>query len=312
MKFDIISIGSATIDIFVKSSSLKVKKDKSFSSNKSLSLDYGSKNEIDQSLICSGGGATNSAVAFSRLGLKSACLSLLGQDQLSSFVINDLKSYSVTDKLLIRPDKETTDFSVILVSPDGARSVLVNRGSTRLEDKHIVWSKLKSNWFYITSLEGNLDLLEQLIGHARENNISIALNPGSREIDQAKKLIPLLKYVNFLSLNKKEAQNLTGLKISNSNFYSKLKSFGSTHVAVTNGRRGAHLLTPDQHLFSPVASIDPVDETGAGDAFGATFVSALFYQQKPDIALHWAIKNSASVVSKLGAKPGLLNLKQLK
>lgn len=303
--FDVISIGSATVDILVKSAALKTSRGR-------IAVDLGTKNEIDHSLVCSGGGATNSAVAFARLGLKSACLSLLGQDPLSSFIINDLKTNSVSTNFLIRPDKEATDFSIVLVNSDGARSILVNRGSTRLESKQIPWSRLDSSWFYITSLEGNLTLLEQLIGYAQENSIKVALNPGSREIASPKKLIPLLKYVDFLSLNKTEAQTLISQKISAPNFYSKFQSFGPDYIAITNGRRGAHLLTSDHHLFSPVVDQKKVEETGAGDAFGSTFVAALFYRQSPETGLFWAIKNSASVVSHLGAKAGLLTLKQIK
>ena len=59
--FDVISIGGATIDIFAKSKQFTV-------DNNLLSLEYSAKAEISQSLICSGGGATNSAVSFSRLG----------------------------------------------------------------------------------------------------------------------------------------------------------------------------------------------------------------------------------------------------
>ena len=81
---DVISIGGATIDIFVKSRQFIV-------DNNLISLTHSSKNEIDKSLICSGGGATNSAVSFARLGLKSTCISLVGQDNLRSYIIDDLK-----------------------------------------------------------------------------------------------------------------------------------------------------------------------------------------------------------------------------
>lgn len=303
--FDVIFIGFVIVDIFVKFVVLKI-------SCGCIVVDFGIKNEIDYSFVCFGGGVINFVVVFVCFGLKFVCLSLLGQDPFSSFIINDLKTNSVSTNFLIRLDKEATDFSIVLVNSDGARSILVNRGSICLESKQIPWSRLDSSWFYITSLEGNLTLLEQLIGYAQENSIKVALNPGSREIANPKKLIPLLKYVDFLSLNKTEAQTLISQKISAPNFYSKFQSFGPDYIAITNGRRGAHLLTSDHHLFSPVVDQKTVEETGAGDAFGSTFVAALFYHQSPETGLFWAIKNSASVVSHLGAKAGLLTLKQIK
>jgi len=302
---DVISIGAATIDIFVKSPQFIV-------DNNLLSLEYSSKAEIDQSLICSGGGASNSAVSFSRLGLKSACLSLIGDDHLSNYIIDDLKKESVNTNLLIKNKNDTTDFSVILVAPDGGRSILTNRGSTRLEEKYLNWDKIpKAKWFYITSLEGNLDLLEKLIGFAKENNIKVALNPGNRELGQRKKLLPLLKLIDFLLLNKTESEELVGLDILDKNFWNKLISFSKATIAVTNGHNGAFVFADAKHFFSPIINIKPVDETGAGDSFGSTFVSALIYNNSIETALFWAIKNSASVVSALGAKPGLLTFKQI-
>ena len=303
---DVMSIGGATIDIFVKSKQFIV-------DNSLISLIHSSKNEIDKSLICSGGGATNSAVSFARLGLKSTCNSLVGQDNLRSYIIDDLKKEKINTKFLVEDKKENTDFSVILVAPDGGRSILTNRGKTRLEEKHFNWKKIpKSKWFYITSLEGNIDLLEQLIGYAKENNVKVSLNPGSRELLQGKKLLPLLKQTDFLLLNKSEAEILTSIDFTDQKFWEKLSSYSSGIIAVTNGRLGAFVVENGHHYFSPVINIKPIDETGAGDSFGSTFVAAQIYKFSTKDSLFWAIKNSASVVSSLGAKKGLLTLKQIK
>lgn len=287
--FDIISIGAATVDIFVKSDQFILDHDL-------IALKHSSKNEITQSLISSGGGATNSSVAFSRLGLQPACLALFGSDPLGQYVLKDLHNID----LLLPPQDETTDYSVILVAPDGGRSILTQRGPSRLEEKHLDFDKLQSKWLYITSLEGNLELLEKLIGYAVENNIKIALNPGNRELAHTKRLLPLLSHLDFLLLNKTESQFFTE---------SQLKI---PHItAVTYGREGAYIYTQGQKLFSPCLNATPVDETGAGDAFGSAFVAALAHKLTPEEALFWGVKNSASVVSALGAKPGLLTLSKI-
>jgi ribokinase len=303
---DVISIGAALVDIFVKSTQFIL-------ANDLLSLKDSSKNEINESLICSGGGATNSSVCFSHLGLKSACISLFGDDHLSGYIVDDLKQESVATDLLIKNKNDTTDFSIILVAKDGSRSILTNRGSTRLEEKYLNWSKIpKAKWFYITSLEGNLDLLEKLIGFAKENNIKVALNPGNRELLQRKKLLPLLKLIDILFLNSTEAQTLTDLEFDSPKFWDSLISISPKIISVTNGRAGAFVFADGKHYFSPIIKVKTVDETGAGDAFGSTFVSALIYDKSVQDALFWAVKNSASVVTTLGAKPGLLTLKEIK
>ncbi len=296
--FDVITVGAATADIFISSDTLQ-------ESRRFLSLKRSSKNEINRSLISSGGGATNAAVTFSRLGLKSAVVAKVGRDPLSDYVFADLKKEKINPNFIIRTPTENTDFSVIFVASDGSRSIMTQRGDSRLEGEDIPWTKLKTKALYVTSLEGNLSLLEELIGFAKENNMLIAFNPGSRELKQRRQLIPLLKYLDFLLLNRQEAQTLSGLPHQDSNFLSKLRQF-SPLVAITNGHLGARILTPQDSFFSPIVNTKPIDETGAGDAFGSAFFAALLYQKSLSEALSWAIKNSASVVSALGAKTGIL------
>jgi len=302
---DIISIGATTVDIFIKSDGFLVK-------DNLLSVEYASKNEISQSLICSGGGASNAAVSFSRLGLKTACISLIGESHLNNFIRRDFEENGLSLDYLSKDKKDTTDFSVILVAPDGGRSILTNRGKSGLTKKYIPWKTLKlAKWLYITSLEGNLDLLEQIIGFAKESNIKVSINPGSRELTQQKRLLPLLPLVDFLLLNQEEAETITQTDHDNSHFWDNIHRLNTPLVAVTNGREGAHILLDGKQFYSPIINTHPVDETGAGDSFGSAFVAALIHQKTPQEALFWGIKNSASVVSYLGAKTGLLTLKQI-
>jgi sugar/nucleoside kinase (ribokinase family) len=303
--YDIISIGGAVVDITVTSDQFILRPD-------ILGLAPSSKNEIKEGIIGAGGGAVNTSVSFSRLGLKSACCSLLGDDILSKIVRKSLSQNKVTRRFLIHYKKESTDYSVILVGPDGSRSVLTDRGKTHLESSQIKWRQLKkTKWLYITSLEGNISLIEKIIGYAYENQIGITLNPGRRELKSSRLLIPLLKYVDVLLLNKTESQDLTGLAFEDSRFWPKLLNMGAKICVVTNGRDGAYITTSVQKLYSPILNVVPVDELGAGDAFGSAFTAALIHGHDLQTALNWGIHNSASVVSYLGAQKGLLTLNQI-
>jgi ribokinase len=304
--YDLISIGAATVDIFVKSEVFNVQK-------KLLTLPASSKSEINQSLFCSGGGATNSSVAFSRLGLKTACISLIGESHLNNFIFDDLKKNQVDHQFIIQNKKDITDFSIVLVAPDGSRSIFTNRGKSGLEEKHFKWNKIKdTKWFYITSLEGNLDLFEQIIGFAHENNIKVSFNPGKRELSQKRKILQLIKMTDFLLLNREEAETIIDTSHNHSQFWNYLHQLKAPLIGVTNGRQGAHILVDGLQYYSPIINTHAVDETGAGDSFGSAFVAALIYGHDPKEALFWGVKNSASVVSALGAKTALLTLKQIK
>jgi sugar/nucleoside kinase (ribokinase family) len=303
--FDVISIGATTVDILVKPEEMVLEKEW-------LKIERSSKSEIGKWLICSGGGASNSAVAMRRLGLKSACVSQAGKDLLREYINRDLDEAKVDRTMMAVARKEGTDFSVILVSYEGSRSILVKRGKERLEERDIRWGKIKkTKWFYISSLEGNMDLLEKLIGAALENGIKVAVNPGNRELKQRGRLIPLLSQVDFLLLNKAEAEILTEKKMKEERFWKRLMSFGAKIIAVTNGRKGAHVIEREKHIFSPIINTKVMDETGAGDAFGSAVVAGLIYGKRIEEALEWGMKNSASVVRFLGAKEGLLKINKL-
>jgi 2-dehydro-3-deoxygluconokinase len=304
--FDVVSIGAATVDIFVKSPEIQFR-------NNSLTLSTSVKSEMSQGLICSGGGATNSASSFSRLGLKCTCVSLLGNDPLSLYVLKDLNKFQVDTDLLVRPENELTDYSVILIATDSNRSIVTNRGATHLESTQVKWDKItETDWFYITSLEGNIDLVETLIGFANEHSIKVSFNPGNRELSQSSRLIPLLSHLDFLLLNRVESEELIGIEMNQPNYWEKLLSLGSRIIAVTDGKNGAYVLTSTDKLYSPVINTRVVDETGAGDSFGSAFIGGLIHHLSLSDALFWGIKNSASVVSTLGSKPGLLNLQEIK
>jgi len=297
---DIISIGAGTVDVLIKSADLEVKKNK-------IVVPYHTKKEVDEGLITSGGGATNSSVGFARMGLKSGCVALVGEDNLAGYIKDDLKKEKV-ESMVIGEDGGMTDYSVILIGRDGGRTIFTNRGKTRLEEENIDWEKIKeTKWFYITSLEGNMELLEKLVGLAMEENIEIALNPGSRELKEQNRLRELLPQIDFLLLNREEAEFLMGREIEDEKFFEEIIKTKAKIVGITDGKEGSYLITATNKLFSPAINMKPIDETGAGDAFGSGVVGALFYEKKLDEALFWGAKNAGNVVGFIGAKKGLLN-----
>lgn len=304
--YDVITIGGATVDIYAMSDSLKIKND-------IFGVPISSKNEISSGFITCGGGATNAAVTFKKLGLKTACLTLIGDDYFHYYIKNSLKKEGIDRRLIIKDQKSTTDYSIILVNQDGRRSVLVNRGKYDLEEKHIPWKKIiNTKWFYISSLSGNVNLLEKIIGFAKENGIKVAINPGGREISKRNQLVNLLEHVDLLCLNKEEAEILCKKEFDNNQFWPTISSYKSKIIAITNGRDGAYIYKNEQIFYSPIIKVKTVDETGAGDAFGSAFTAGLIYEIDPKEALLWGIKNSASVVSYLGAKNKILSLKEIK
>src|SRR3989339_913936 len=86
--FDVVTIGSAVLDVFLKSSQFHLV---STNGNLSLCEAFNEKIDVDDAVISSGGGGTNTAVGLSRLGLKTACISEVGNDFAAKVIEQDLK-----------------------------------------------------------------------------------------------------------------------------------------------------------------------------------------------------------------------------
>ena len=317
-KFDIITIGSATRDIFMKSEQFKIVEDKSFATGQGECFALGSKIEIKDIVFASGGGGTNTAVTFARQGLKTACVGAIGDDFNGKDILDELSREGVSvDHFQINKDGHTA-YSVILVHESGERTILSYKGEGQNFDvKKIPFDKFKTKWLFLDSLGGHYDLLETAVNWAVKNGVKLATDPGGKELDHGlEKLRPLLKHFSIVKMNQEEAAKLTGIDYKNESEIFKfmdeivdgifLMSKGPDGVVASDGKNIYRAGVPD----SPV-----VERTGAGDAFASGFVSQILtatsnkrQATSDDIvkAIQFATANASSVVAQYGAKAGIL------
>jgi len=86
-----------------------------------------------------------------------------------------------------------------------------------------------------------------------------------------------------------------------------IKKLGPKMVIVTEGAEGAGFYNGKEFLYIKPHRVKVVEVTGAGDAFGASFVAGLI--RKPNnvrFALKLALINAESVIRRHGAHAGLL------
>lgn len=305
--YDVISVGSAILDVFIKSPDLQLLKTKEVFTGEAIMVPYGAKCEVEKLVIASGGGGTNTAVGFSRLGLKAAVLARCGWDYAGKMVRREIIKEGVGDDLLIQAENEETDYSTILIGPDGRSTIFVYRGVNRLDLAAIDFEKLKTGWFCISGLEGNIELLEKLIGFAAKKNIKVAVNPGRREIERGSELISVIKNVDALVVNQEEASRLTQTDFFDPKLFTKTALISKGIVVVTKGAGGAYLYNQDDRLLtSDGFEVEMVDSVGAGDGFTCGFIAGLVRGWDLEKALKLGIANGASVVTEIGAKTGLI------
>ena len=306
---DIISIGSATKDVFLISKGFKIIKSRQFKTGYGECFAYGAKVELGDIHFDTGGGATNSACTFKNLGLQCGLITRIGNDTTGEEIYNSLKKKGIDVSNVITDKSEKTAYSTILLTIDGERTILVYRGvSDNFIAKDFKSAELKAKWIYLTSLGGNLKALKTIFKIARENNIKIAWNPGSAELALPKlEIKKLIKQTELLLLNRDEAASLINRPVSSLvQIIRGVNELGANYWAISDGSNGAYVSDLRSIYFAPALKINVVNATGAGDAFGSGLVTGMIKKLSLKESLKLGILNAAGTISQMGAKHGLL------
>lgn len=312
--YDVITIGAAVLDIFMKSDKFKVISSKNVPGGIAMCEVYGGKMEVEEVVMVSGGGATNCAVSFAKKDLKTAVVAEMGNDPQSLFIHRDLEEAGVETRFLVQEQGETTAVSVVLIAQDGGRSIMVHRGAAAMLTKHdLPLSELETRWIHITSLGGNMKLLKTILEWAKEKRVRVSLNPGMKEIEQREKLVTLLGYVEILFVNRDEAKSLWGIDYTDEALWKSSQSLPGAHMSVvTDGARGGKVSENGRVYFFAGEKVKKVvDTTGAGDGFASGMVTGMLYGKNYEQAVKWGVKNATAILKHVGAKKGLLTLSQI-
>ena len=331
--FDVITIGSATMDVFVESDDANIvsvcKKDKK---TEFMSYPYGAKLEITDFDSQVGGGGVNTAVNFANLGLKTGAIFKVGHDIYSKGIFKSFENKTVDLSNVIQRDDVSTGFSIILTSFEGDRTVLAHRGANALIQKsEINFDAIKnSKLLYIAPLNGDSNkVLDDIVNFAKENGTFVCFNAGKTSIKKGfNYLKKIIETAQIVVMNKDEASMATGIQIRPDTrdekfsdmlihpdleaMFKKLKVCDYQVIVITDGGNGAYAFDGKNYYHCPIFDGPVVSTLGAGDAFASTFCAALQRTNRNlGKSLMYASVNSAGVVSKFGATQGLLTFEQI-
>jgi len=309
--YDVIVIGSNTIDAFVytdKNESISIKNiqgEETF-----ISYPLGSKLLINELDFYTGGGGTNVSVCLSRMGLKTAYIGKIGNDNNGKVILEELKKEKIDflGEISSLPN-DKTGYSVVLDSIEHNRTILTFRGANdTLNFSKINLGKLQTKWFYFaTMIDKSFETLEKIADYANKNNIKIIFNPDNALCEKGAGFLKnILQNTEILVLNNEETSLLVGKNNPVINL-KKLRNLGPKIVIITDGKNPINCIDFDNnHYVIYPLDIKVVETTGAGDSFSSTFLAGLFKENDIEFALKLAIINSHSVLKYKGAKNKLL------
>ncbi len=306
-KYDFVAIGDIVTDAFIRLTDAHVhsKLDRVASE---LCVRFGDKVPYESvQVIPAVGNCANAAVSASRLGLSSALMSTVGDDQNGKDCLDALRKNRVSTDYMKRNSEFPTNYHYVLWY-DVERTILVKHAPF----PHSLPKNMKApKWIYLTSLgENSAEFHKEIAEYVKSHKeTKLAFQPGTFQIKLGTdKLRDIYLVTEIFFCNVEEAQRiLNSTETDKLKLMSMLHDLGPKIVVMTDGINGAYVREESgTNWFMPVYPHSPVERTGAGDAFASTFVSALISGKTVEEALMWAPINAMSVTQKVGAQEGLL------
>jgi len=311
-QIDILAIGDTTTDAFIRLQDAHVNC-KINTNDCEICMPFGDKIPFEYvKVVKAVGNAANAAVSGARLGLRSALLSDLGDDQGGKDDLAELQKNGVITKFIKVHKNKPSNYHFVLWY-DVDRTILVKHTDYDYRLPEFPAPK----WIYLTSLASttynyHIEIADYLEKHPE---VKMAFQPGTFQMELGfEKLGRIYKRTDFLIVNVEEAQRMLKTKTRDIKPLLKaLADYGPKTVAITDNTNGAYLFDGEHYYHVPMYP-DPrpaFERTGCGDAWASTFVTALCLGHSPLEALIWAPVNPMSVAQFVGAQEGLLTRDQL-
>jgi len=225
-----------------------------------------------------GGAPANVACAIAKLGGLSKFIGCVGQDQFGMFLLNVLEENHV-DVSLAQKSKTFTTIAFVSIAENGERDFVFSRGA----DKNLKYDSSVKKGFntHILHLGAATALLggdlEKAYGRyffdALTQNAFISFDPNFRgdlwkneEATFIKKCMPFIQKAHLCKFSLEEAQLLSG-KTDLEECCAVLHEIGTRVITITLGSEGTLISTENSKNTIPSIPVNPIDTTGAGDAF---------------------------------------------
>lgn len=256
-------------------------------------------------LTSPGGKGANQAVAAGRYGIPVHFLAAIGEDTIGASMCDQFQKDGVmTDKIEIVKNA-STGLAMIMVDSCAENVITIYTGANDSVNQAYVEKysdDIKNADILLMQLETPLDGIIAAANIAKAHETYVVLNPAP-----AKSLpLTLLAHVDMITPNETEAEQLTGIAITNDDSAQKASNIfhdmGIESVIITLGARGVWLSQKKQGYRIPAFKVDAIDTIAAGDTFNAILVSELLVGSDLHNAIIHANAAAAIAVTRKGAQ----------
>lgn len=254
-----------------------------------------------------GGKGANQAVAAAKLGTDVLMVGKIGADVFGDNALANLEAQGIDTRHVARVTDVSTGVATILVEPSGDNRIMIVAGANGLlrpADIDAAADDLAQCDLILLQLEVPLDTVYHAIHFAVAHEKQVILNPAPVRAELKREY---LQHVAFLVPNRTEVGQLAGRRVATAPEIEAaaralIPEAGDNTVIATMGGDGALVVTSRSSDRIEGVAVQPVDTTGAGDAFIGSF--AHFYARSDDVleAAQHAARYAADSITRRGAQ----------
>ncbi len=243
-----------------------------------------------------GGSAANAAVALAGFDVDTGLVGSVGDDENGLLARRELDEVGVDlDGLRVVEDAETS-VKYLVVDGDGEVMVLGNDGANEAVHPADVDADYVERADHVHLTSQRPETAARIAELADEAGVTVSFDPG-RRLDE-RDFAAAIDRTDVLFVNDREA-----LEILEEDATYAESDVDCRVVVVKHGSDGATVHTPDASFDHPGFDVEPVDTTGAGDAFAAGFIAVhLDYPEDYERALEFANACGALAARAEGAR----------
>jgi sugar/nucleoside kinase (ribokinase family) len=311
----VVAIGNAIVDVLAKADDAFIVQNK-LSKGAMTLIDAPTAGSLYTKMApaieCSGGSAANTVVGIASLGGKAAFIGKVHTDQLGSVFNHDIRAAGVEFKTVPSKSGPPTARCLILVTPDGQRTMQTYLGAcVELGPDDVTQEAIQAA--KITYLEGYLwdrpeakDAFRKAVklAHAAGRKVSLTLSDAFCVDRHRAEFLELVeKDVDILFANESEILSLYQAKTFEAALEA-VKKKKDRITAITRSEKGAVIVGSDQvHTVAAEPNVKVVDTTGAGDLYAAGFLYGLTHGHNLPAAGRIGAICAAEIISHFGARP---------
>jgi sugar/nucleoside kinase (ribokinase family) len=260
-----------------------------------------------------GGCAANVAQCLRKLGRSVGVVGKVGRDRFGDYVIDELRRQGAETAHIRRSDTRPTSSTVIINVVGEDRRYLHCIGANGdltiydVDVNILEATRILYVGGYLAMPSFGAGELTELLKAAKERNAAVVLDvviPAGKT-DAAAQLFPALPYVDYFLPNEDEARGLTGSSDPVQQARVLADYNPEMTVVITRGPEGSVALHGGQILRIEPFRMTSVDESGAGDAFTAGFITGLLEKWSVPESLRFASAVGASCTRALGCIDGV-------